>query len=95
MDYKTLFGWLVTIAVAVVGLAGKYWNDLRIAERKDRLERTNCQLRDLYGPLFALQRAGAATWQKFRERYRPDSKSVLPFPTLRRPRPTWSLGDCG
>jgi hypothetical protein len=71
MDDKTLYTLLVTVAVAVLGLAGKYWNDLRIAERKDRLERVNCQLRDLYGPLRALGHAGDAAWAQFRSGCRP------------------------
>lgn len=52
----------VTILLAVGGYAAKYWNDLRISERKDRLDRLNRQLSEFYGPLYALTLAGAAAW---------------------------------
>jgi hypothetical protein len=37
--------------------------------RKDRLDRVNRQLSELYGPLFALDRAGYRLWQVFRSRH--------------------------
>ena len=59
----------VTLLVAFSGYLAKYLNDLRIAQRKDRLERVNQQLRDLYGPLFSLIKAATITWEGFREKY--------------------------
>jgi hypothetical protein len=37
--------------------------------RKDRLDRVNRQLSELYGPLYALDRAGYRLWQVFRSRH--------------------------
>jgi hypothetical protein len=56
---------------AVTAAAWKYAYDLRIARRKDRLERVNAQLRLLYGPLFALDLAAREAWSSFRKRWRP------------------------
>jgi hypothetical protein len=48
---------VVTTAAAIplagVGYFAKYRNDLEIARRKDRLDRVNRQLSELYGPLYA------------------------------------------
>ena len=59
------------ILVAVVGAALKYINDLAVARRKDRLERVSLQLRDLYGPLYSLDRAAKEAWLTFRKLHRP------------------------
>lgn len=57
--------------VAVVGFFLTYRNNLRLAERKDRLDRVNRQLEELYGPLIALVHAGNRCWEVFRSQYRP------------------------
>ncbi len=59
----------VPLFIAFSGFIAKYINDLRIAQRKDNLERVNQQLRDLYGPLFSLIKASTITWEAFREKY--------------------------
>jgi hypothetical protein len=60
----------VPALVAIVGLLATYWNSLRLAKRKDRLERVNRQLGELYGPLLALTSASNRSWSVFREQYR-------------------------
>lgn len=60
---------ILTAVLALTGYVVKYLNDLRLAVRKDRLDRVNRQLSELYGPLFALDRAGYRLWQVFRSRY--------------------------
>jgi hypothetical protein len=57
--------------VAVVGYFIAYRNNLRLSQRKDRLDRVTHQLSDLYGPLLAVASAGNATWLAFRRQYRP------------------------
>lgn len=71
MDEKTVYTLSVSILLALLGIAAKYWNDLRVAQRKDQLDRINLQLRDLYGPLYALDQAGLEAWRAFRSRVRP------------------------
>lgn len=66
---------LVGVAVAATGYFIKYWTDLKLAQRNDRLERINRQLRDFYGPLLALTRSSDESWQAFRKRYRPGDGS--------------------
>ena len=62
MTKETIITISVTLLVAFSGYVAKYINDLRIAQRKDKLERVNQQLRDLYGPLFSLIKASTITW---------------------------------
>ena len=59
----------VTITLAFSSYIGTYLNNLRLARRKDQLERLNRQLSELYGPLFALNHAAETARQKFLERY--------------------------
>jgi hypothetical protein len=62
VDLATAVTLAVTVLVAVGGYVTKYLHDLRISERKDRLERLNRQLSEFYGPLYALSLAGAAAF---------------------------------
>lgn len=73
MDEKYFITASVTIFVAFFSFVAKYYNDLRIAKRKDRLERINRQLKELYGPLLSLTSSSKATWTEFRKKYRTDS----------------------
>jgi hypothetical protein len=79
---------ILTALLALTGYVVKYLNDLRLAVRKDRLDRVNRQLSDLYGPLFALDRAGYRLWQVFPGRYGRDfwGGSTIRPPRSRRPR---------
>jgi hypothetical protein len=72
MDWKTFATLTVSVVLAFVGYWATYWNNLRISQRKDKLDRVNRQLKELYGPLFALGHASEVAWKKFRGRYRPD-----------------------
>jgi len=71
MDIKTAATLAVTIVVALLGYLAKYLNDLRLAQRKERLEHVEKQLRDLYGPLYALCTALEKAYASFRSFYRP------------------------
>lgn len=62
MDIKTLLPLLVTIGLALVGYVAAYVNSLRMAQRKDQLERVTQQLHDFYGPLYALALIGELAW---------------------------------
>lgn len=67
------WSWLASpLLLAVLGFIAKYVNDIRLATRKDALERVNKQLADLYGPLMACVSASNIAWREFRKRYRPD-----------------------
>ena len=74
-----LIGWLggeaKTVAFAIVsgviGFLAKSAYDLWAARRKDRLERVNQQLKQFYGPLYALNQASNLAWSAFRSRTRP------------------------
>jgi hypothetical protein len=61
----------VTVILAGAGYLAKYLNDLVLARRRDRLDRLNRQLSELYGPLLAVATAGRSCWRAFRARYRP------------------------
>jgi hypothetical protein len=62
---------IVGICAAVIGYFVKYSTDLRLAQRKDRLDRINRQLSEFYGPLLALTQSSGESWEAFRNRYRP------------------------
>jgi hypothetical protein len=68
---KLLGGEASTVAFAilsgVVGFLAKGFYDLWAARRNDRLERVNQQLRELYGPLYALNQADRHAWEAFRK----------------------------
>src|SRR5215218_1509146 len=66
---------IVGVVVAVIGYFVTYRTNLRLAQRKDRLERINRQLSEFYGPLLALTRSSDQSWQAFRKRYRPGGGS--------------------
>jgi len=68
MNFQTA----ATITVALFGFMVTYVINLRLARRKDRLDRVNEQLRDLYGPLLALVTTANSTWTVFRTKYRPE-----------------------
>jgi hypothetical protein len=69
MNNETIITISVTLLIAFSGYLATYFNNLRIAQRKDRLERVNQQLRDLYGPLFSLVKVSTITWERFRILY--------------------------
>ncbi|MDF5758096.1 hypothetical protein [Spongiactinospora sp. TRM90649] len=52
----------VTVLLAVAGLIVTYVTNLRLARRKDRLDRVSRQLAEFYGPLFALMEASDRLW---------------------------------
>jgi hypothetical protein len=66
MDLNTALTLLVTVCLALTG----YFYSLFLARRKDRLDRINRQLSDLYSPLYALSKTGEHVWLSFRSRHR-------------------------
>ena len=71
MDWKTGITIAVSVLLAACGYIAAYVYNLKLAQRKDRLERVNQQLSDFYGPLFALVSSSQSCWEAFRRRYRP------------------------
>ena len=59
----------VAILTGVVGFIGKTAYDIWLGRRKDKLERVNRQLRELYGPLLSLAEASSITWDAFAFKY--------------------------
>jgi hypothetical protein len=57
------------ILAGVLGFIAKAGYDLWMERRKEKLDRINAQLRDLYGPLFSLVSASTITWEAFRAEY--------------------------
>lgn len=70
MDTATIATLGVTLTVAVAGYFAKYLNDTAVASTEARLERTNVQLRDLYGPLFSMAQINTSTWEAFLDVHR-------------------------
>ena len=70
IDVQAIITLTVTITLALLGFFAKYLNDLRLTQRKERLEHVENQLRDLYGPLFAISKASEKAYESFRSFYR-------------------------
>jgi hypothetical protein len=75
------FASLAAIGVALAGFVVTYAVSLRLAVRKDQLDRVDRQLRELYGPLFSLNRASAEVYRAFRREYRRDVQGYWSNPT--------------
>jgi hypothetical protein len=58
-----------SVAVAFAGYIVTYGSGLRLARRKDQLDRINRQLSDLYGPLYALLQASNRIFAEFGSRH--------------------------
>ncbi|MFJ5881411.1 hypothetical protein [Kitasatospora cineracea] len=71
MELNVVVPLVVTVFVAAAGYVATYATNLRLARRKDRLERVNRQLSELYGPLYAQVEAVDRAWDKFAIRYMP------------------------
>jgi hypothetical protein len=54
MDWKTTISLLVTVFLAFTGYIITYLNSRKLSQRKELLEHTERQLKQLYGPLYAL-----------------------------------------
>lgn len=73
MDWDIIVTLSVTVLLALVGYFATYLNDLRLSKRKDRLNRVERQLKDLYGPLFSLIRVSNMAWDSFVTLYQADT----------------------
>lgn len=62
---------VIPIIIAFAGYFATYLNNMAINVRKDRLERVNRQLAELYGPLYALSKATDISREAFRQKYHP------------------------
>lgn len=56
---------ILTISIPVILALIAYLNSLRLEQRKNRLERLNRQLDELYGPLLALVQSNQRAWENF------------------------------
>ena len=71
MNTELLVSIGIPISLAFLGYIVTYFNNLRLSQRSERLERVNKQLSELYGPLFARTHASRMAWRAFRKIYRP------------------------
>ncbi len=60
----------ITVALALIGYLATYINNLILARRKEKLERINRQLSELYGPMFGITHASETAWKEFKKKYR-------------------------
>lgn len=57
--------------IAVLGWITTYFHKWYFDKKSNRLDRVNKQLRELYGPLYAILMASDATWEAFWKNHRP------------------------
>ncbi|MBK6263955.1 hypothetical protein JKA74_02810 [Marivirga sp. S37H4] len=77
MDDKFIITSIITVSLAISGYLAKYFNDIRLAKRKDKLDRINRQLKEFYGPLFSLTASSNASWIEFRKKNRTHVKGYF------------------
>ena len=70
---KKSIDWSTTVPllIAILSIAGAYWNGTRLEARKAKIAFVNEQIKSLYGPLFSLNGASLAAWKSFRSECRP------------------------
>lgn len=71
MNLNVLLTIVVSVTLALIGYIFTYFNNLRLARRKDKLDRIDRQLRDFYGPLFALDQASNIMFVAFTKQWKP------------------------
>lgn len=73
LDQSTiaLIGLGITILLTFTGWVIAYVSKTIHDRRAAKLERVNCQLKDLYGPLYVLLESGDRLWQSFWEHNQP------------------------
>jgi hypothetical protein len=59
----------VTVFVALIGYFISYFNNIRLAQRTEKLQRIDRQLSELYGPLYAVVDTGDRVWKAFGEKH--------------------------
>lgn len=76
MSSAVLISTAITVALALTGYLATYLNNLRLAQRQERLTRISRQLSDLYGPLLALADSNHQVYQELVRRHtRPSGNS--------------------
>ena len=72
----TLITTTAAVMLAFLGYIVTYLNNLQLSRRKDRLERVNKQLSELYGPMFSLTHASSIAWKWFREAHSAEAEAT-------------------
>src|SRR5215510_14970492 len=72
----TLITTTAAVVLAFLGYIVTYLNNLQLSRRKDRLERVNKQLSELYGPMFSLTHASSIAWKWFREAHSAEGETT-------------------
>lgn len=72
----TLITTTAAVMLAFLGYIVTYLNNLQLSRRKDRLERVNKQLSELYGPMFSLTHASSIAWKWFREAHSAEGETT-------------------
>jgi hypothetical protein len=72
MNQTLIITTTLTVLLALLGYIATYLNNLQLSRRKDRLERVNQQLSELYGPMFSLTHASSIAWKWFKEAHSAD-----------------------
>ena len=55
---------VVTVLVALGGYLITYWNNIRLSQYSEQLNRINKQLGEFYGPLYSLVDTGNQVWDR-------------------------------
>jgi hypothetical protein len=72
MEIGVIVSTTIAAVLALLGYLITHQSSIRIAQRKERLERVNRQLSEFYGPLFALTSSSRLAWGAFQMKYSRD-----------------------
>ena len=74
MDLTTLLPLIISVLLALGGYLFTYFYGKRQEQRKNRLERINRQLDELYGPLLAIVQSSQQAWESFIAKHKNNPK---------------------
>jgi hypothetical protein len=77
-DSLPTIGLIVTVALAFLGYAFKYWNEIQLEKRKAEIKYVSDQIQYLYGPLYGLCAANQTAWETFMDEFRPEGAPFFP-----------------
>lgn len=83
------------ICVAVLGALLSFISTRRLQRRQVRLERLNAQLRDFYGPLYAIFQANHIAHLRFVDTLRPGSSTLFAPTSHHSTTKNFACGDSG
>jgi hypothetical protein len=75
-NWTVIMPLIVSVFLAFAGYYFTRQNEMRAEQPKARLLRVDTQLKELYGPLYAISNSNSRIWTGFRNKYRAAHRSL-------------------